>query len=89
MRKWIGNSFTVNADILLVGNKVDLLPKSVNKTKLNHWMRRSLKEIGLKPLDVALVSAAKGLGIDELMEMIEKYRKGRDVYIVGCTNSSG
>ena len=21
-------------------NKVDLLPKSVNKTKLNHWMRR-------------------------------------------------
>ena len=73
-------------DILLVGNKVDLLPKSVNKTKLNHWMRRSLKEMGLKPLDVALVSAAKGLGIDELMEMIEKYRKGRDVYIVGCTN---
>ncbi|WP_235070602.1 ribosome biogenesis GTPase YqeH [Turicibacter sp. TJ11] len=73
-------------DILLVGNKVDLLPKSVNKTKLNHWMRRSLKEMGLKPLDVALVSAAKGIGIDELMEMIEKYRKGRDVYIVGCTN---
>ncbi|MTL87423.1 ribosome biogenesis GTPase YqeH, partial [Turicibacter sanguinis] len=73
-------------DILLVGNKVDLLPKSVNKTKLNHWMRRSLKEYGLKPLDVALVSAGKGFGIDELMEMIEKYRKGRDVYIVGCTN---
>ena len=73
-------------DILLFGNKVDLLPKSVNKTKLNHWMRRSLKEYGLKPLDVALVSAGKGFGIDELMEMIEKYRKGRDVYIVGCTN---
>ena len=35
-------------NILLVGNKVDLLPKSVNKTKLNHWMRRSLKEMGLK-----------------------------------------
>jgi len=73
-------------DILVVGNKVDLLPKSTNKTKLNHWMRRSLKEMGLKPLDVALVSAEKGLGIEELMGMIEKYRKGRDVYIVGCTN---
>jgi len=73
-------------DLLIVGNKVDLLPKSVNKTKLNHWMRRSLKEIGLKPLDVALVSAEKGLGIDELMSMIEKHRKGRNVYIVGCTN---
>ena len=81
-----GISRHINGNDILVGNKVDLLPKSVNKTKLNHWMRRSLKEIGLKPLDVALVSAAKGLGIDELMEMIEKYRKGRDVYIVGCTN---
>ncbi|MGL4336002.1 MAG: ribosome biogenesis GTPase YqeH [Turicibacter sp.] len=73
-------------DVLLVGNKVDLLPKSVNKTKLDHWMRRSLKEFGLKPLDVALISSSKGHGIDELMEMIEKYRRGRDVYIVGCTN---
>ncbi|HAX73783.1 MAG TPA: ribosome biogenesis GTPase YqeH [Firmicutes bacterium] len=73
-------------DLLLVGNKVDLLPKSVNQTKLTHWMRRSIKEYGLKPLDVALISSAKGHGIDELMEMIEKNRKGRDVYIVGCTN---
>ena len=73
-------------DILIVGNKIDLVPKSVNLTKLNHWMRRSLKETGLKPLDVALVSAEKSLGIDELMTLIEKYRKGRDVYVVGCTN---
>ena len=73
-------------DIIVVGNKVDLLPKSTNKTKLNHWMRRSLKEVGLKPLDVALVSAERGIGIDDLMTMIEKYRAGRDVYIVGCTN---
>ncbi|MCL1948477.1 MAG: ribosome biogenesis GTPase YqeH [Turicibacter sp.] len=73
-------------DILLAANKADLLPKSVNPTKINHWVRRLLKEQGLKPLDVALISAAKGQGIDELMAMIEKYRKGRDVYIVGCTN---
>ncbi len=75
-----------NNDMILVGNKVDLLPKSVNPTKLMHWMRRSIKDYGLSLVDAALVSSAKGHGIDELMEMIEKYRKGRDVYIVGCTN---
>lgn len=73
-------------DLILVANKVDLLPKSVNPTKLNHWLRRLLKDQGLRPLDVALVSAEKGRGIDELMEMIEAHRKNRDVYIVGCTN---
>lgn len=73
-------------DLLLVGNKVDLLPKSVNKTKVEHWIRRELKEIGLKPLAVSLVSAEKGQGIEELMDLVEKHRRGRDVYIVGCTN---
>lgn len=73
-------------DIILVANKIDLIPKSVNTTKLNHWLRRMLKEHGLKPLDVALVSAAKGQGVDDLMKIIDKHRKGRDVYIVGCTN---
>ena len=73
-------------DMILVGNKVDLLPKSVNKTKLMHWMRRSVKDYGLKLVDAALISSSKGHGIDELMTMIEKHRKRRDVYIVGCTN---
>ena len=73
-------------DMILAANKADLIPRSVNPTKLNHWLRRMLKEQGFKPLDVALISAATGKGVDELMKMIEKYRKGRDVYIVGCTN---
>jgi len=73
-------------DIILVANKMDLIPRSVNPTKLHHWLRRMLKDQGLRPLDVALVSASKGNGIDELMAIIEKHRKKRDVYIVGCTN---
>ncbi len=72
--------------ILLVGNKVDLLPKSVKRNKLINWMKQEAKELGLKPEDVFLVSAAKGQAIKEVAEAIDSYREGKDVYIVGCTN---
>lgn len=78
--------FTGNNDVLLVGNKVDLLPKSVNHNRLKNWLQHQAKNLGLKPVDVALVSAEKGLYIKEVMELIEKYRNGKDVYVIGCTN---
>ena len=34
--------------IVLVGNKVDLLPKSVKHNKLIHWMKHESKELGLR-----------------------------------------
>ncbi|PHA00954.1 ribosome biogenesis GTPase YqeH [Bacillus pseudomycoides] len=78
--------FVGNNKVLLVGNKADLIPKSVKPEKLIHWMRYSAKQLGLKPEDVFLISAEKGQGIDELASAIEQYRDGKDVYVVGCTN---
>ncbi|MFE8696764.1 ribosome biogenesis GTPase YqeH [Cytobacillus sp. FJAT-53684] len=72
--------------ILLVGNKVDLLPKSVKPNKLINWMKQEAKELGLKPEEVFLVSAAKGQFIQEVAAAIDEYREGKDVYVVGCTN---
>ncbi|WNV78470.1 ribosome biogenesis GTPase YqeH [Bacillus atrophaeus] len=72
--------------ILLVGNKADILPKSLKRERLIQWMKREAKEYGLKPLDVFLVSASRGQGIKEVIDAIEHYRQGRDVYVVGCTN---
>lgn len=72
--------------ILLIGNKADLLPKSAKQNKLIGWMKSQAKELGLKPVDVLLVSATKGSHIRDALEQIEYYRKGKDVYIVGCTN---
>lgn len=72
--------------ILLVGNKVDLLPKSVKHNKLMNWMKQESKELGLKPEDVFLVSAAKGKNISEVAAAIDQYRNGKDVFVVGCTN---
>lgn len=78
--------FVGSNPVLLIANKVDLLPKSVNKKKVVHWIKQEAKKLGLKPVDVLLVSAHKGLGMDEAMEAINTYRRGEDVYVVGCTN---
>ncbi|MRH43052.1 ribosome biogenesis GTPase YqeH [Aquibacillus halophilus] len=72
--------------IILVGNKVDLLPKSTNKSKLKQWMKKSAKDLGLTVQEVYLISAVKGQGMDELESAIEDYRNGKDVYVVGSTN---
>lgn len=73
-------------DLLVIGNKRDILPKSIKDTKIIHWLRRQLKLEGIKPVDVLLTSGKKNYHLDELMAMIDQYRKGRDVYVVGATN---
>ncbi|MGN5456547.1 MAG: ribosome biogenesis GTPase YqeH [Candidatus Kurthia intestinigallinarum] len=78
--------FVGNNPVLLIANKVDLLPKSINPKKVVNWLRQEAKQLGLKPIDVLLVSAHKGTGIEEAMTKIEEYRRGEDVYVVGCTN---
>ncbi|WP_100331645.1 ribosome biogenesis GTPase YqeH [Bacillus xiapuensis] len=78
--------FAGNNPVLLIGNKADLLPKSVKANRLIHWMKHEAKKLGLKPVDVLLVSAAKGHSIQEAIQAIEHYRQGKDVYVVGCTN---
>ena len=73
-------------DLLLVGNKQDILPKSVKTSKVTNWLRERAQEVGLRPLEVRLTSAKSKLAIKELIASIERLRKGRDVYVVGVTN---
>lgn len=77
---------TGNNPIILVGNKLDLLPKSTNPNKLIQWLRKEAKDAGIKVQDVFLISSVKGTGIDELKEAIDYERNGQDVYVVGTTN---
>ena len=78
--------FVGNNPVLLVANKFDLLPKSVKPKKVINWLKREAKALGLQPIDVLLVSAHKGIGMAEVVDAIEHYRKGKNVYVVGCTN---
>ena len=73
-------------DVLVLANKRDLLPKSVKERKLEHWVRRRLKEEGMKPVDVIVTSGKKNMNMDKIYDAMMTYRKQRDIYVVGATN---
>lgn len=72
--------------IIVAVNKIDLLP-DVNPNKIVNWTRRQLKAVGLKVLNVIPISAKSSDGLDRLAEAMEQARAGRDVYVVGATNT--
>lgn len=78
--------FVGNNPVLLAVNKIDLLPKVSNWSKIRNWIQKQVKDNGLKVEDVVLCSAKKNIGFELLLEKIDRYRGGRDVYVVGATN---
>ncbi|MCD8889647.1 ribosome biogenesis GTPase YqeH [Staphylococcus arlettae] len=75
-----------NKKVILVANKLDLLPKQINKRRVTEWLKKTARKYGLEAETVVLISAEKGWGIDDLMQAIESHRNQQDVYIVGTTN---
>ena len=70
-------------DIILVLSKRDILPKSCYDKKFVDYF----KDYKLNIIDSVVVSSNKNYNIDNLYEMINKYKKGNSVYVVGFTNS--
>jgi len=79
--------FAGNNPILLVVNKLDLLPKSTNWNKLVNWVQRQAKQWGLKVVGVVLCSAKRNLGFDRVIEALQQHRGNKDIYVVGATNT--
>lgn len=71
---------------VVLANKVDLLPKATNLRRLRHWLRVVLNANGLYPEEVLLASANKKGSLTELIQLIERVIKRKNVYIVGVTN---
>lgn len=78
--------FVGNNPVLLVVNKIDLLPKVTNWNRIKNWVQHQAKLAGIRIVDVVLCSAKKNTGFDRVLESLSKHRKGRDVYVVGATN---
>lgn len=72
--------------VLLVGNKEDVLPRSLKRPKLTDWLRQQANLNGLRPVATTLLSAKNGHDVDDLLQLIDRYRGDRDVYVVGVTN---
>ncbi|CAG9857420.1 unnamed protein product [Phyllotreta striolata] len=87
----IADIFGPKTPIVLVGNKIDLLPKDTNRY-LTHIKRQLLEQIKLTGFgtanitDTVLVSAKTGYGIEDLINTLQRQWSIKNVYLVGCTN---
>lgn len=73
----------IKNDCLLVLNKRDLLPLSVKDEKLIEY----LNGLNLGYDDIIIVSSEKNTNMDLLLKKIEKFKKSKDVYVIGYTNA--
>ncbi|WP_337098476.1 ribosome biogenesis GTPase YqeH [Paenibacillus sp. YIM B09110] len=78
--------FVGNNPVLLVVNKIDLLPKAMNVNRLRNWVQKQAKAEGLRTVDVVLCSAKRNMGFEHVIDALDRYRGDRDVYVVGATN---
>lgn len=78
--------FAGSNSVMIVGNKEDILPKSLKRPNLRQWLTERVHELGLRPVEIELISAVNPKSVEQLFSKIEKYRGGRDVYVVGTTN---
>src|SRR5690625_3555903 len=78
--------FAGSNHLIIVANKVDLLPKSLGAGRIRQWLTERVQEVGIRPREVALTSALDKESIRDLMALIDEERNGRDVYVVGATN---
>lgn len=78
--------FVGSNKVVLVVNKIDLLPKAINVNRILNWVQKQAKEQGLKTAEIVLCSAKKNIGFDRVVEAIARHRGEKDVYVVGATN---
>lgn len=75
-----------NKNVILVANKLDLLPKSVKVEHIVDWLSQMANRMFFRLDAIHVVSSKKGYYIDDLMNTIDFARKDRDVYFMGCAN---
>lgn len=76
-------NYLIKNNIILVLNKRDTLPLSVKEEKIIEYF----KNMNLPFIDIIVISAEKNYHLDELMNLIKKYRSTQEVYVVGNTNA--
>ena len=69
--------------MILVLNKIDVLPKSVNENKLIN----NLASNDIHFEEVIVISANKNYNIDYLLKRIKYHQTSKNVYVVGHTNA--
>lgn len=69
--------------MILVLNKIDVLPKSVKKENLKKY----LENLDIHFEEIIVISTAKNYNIDYLLKRIKYFQTSKNVYVVGHTNA--
>lgn len=77
-------SLVRNKPLVVAVNKVDLMPKQTPLPEVEIWVRRRLRDYGLRQVTICLVSAVTGFGFPELADSLAEL--GNKVIFAGVTN---
>lgn len=69
--------------MILVLNKMDVLPKSVKEEKLKKYLAN--KDVNFE--EIIVISTEKNYNIDYLLKRIKYFQTSKNVYVVGHTNA--
>ena len=75
----------VDGKVILVLTKRDILPKSVKEEKIKEYIKKLNKNKNV--VDISFISSNTNFGLDDLYDLINKYKKSNKVYVVGNTNA--
>lgn len=83
------NAILQGMDILVVGNKFDLLPASCTEEDTREYVAHRFRASGIKLTrdDVILGSATTDENAKNILSRIYELRNGRDVYVIGSSLS--
>ena len=68
--------------VVVVGNKLDLLPKGKEKG-ITEYINERFEEFGIKPHAVRLLGNSNKIDMSDLLNQMNKARQGHDVYLIG------
>lgn len=74
--------------VIVVGNKVDLLPAGATEYRLQSWLQRQIPQESMNVSEVRVISSRSGAGMRELLHTIDQRSNSfrKDVFICGKTN---
>ncbi len=72
----------INNDIILIITKYDLLKPYLNEDKLINY----INQLSFNNVFTLVISSEKNYNLDLLFNMINKYKKSSNVYVIGNTN---
>ena len=78
----------VGCNVIAIGNKKDLLPKELSDSQITDYLRHRFSVAGIQVKESFITSEDDVGAFAKISESINKYRRGKDIVIIG-SNASG